>query len=68
MFCVLRGNCADTIYAIASGLLGRDVIQAFEAAQWRTVGTGLTRASPPAILKLDLLNKENVKAVLDEAR
>lgn len=52
----------------ASGLLGRDVIAAFKRAQWKTTGTGLSRAAPPAILKLDLLQKDNVVSILEESR
>ena len=50
----------------ASGLLGRDVIKAFQRAQWKTVGTALTRANPPELVKLDLLNKDSIISVLDE--
>ncbi|KAI9787326.1 MAG: hypothetical protein M1816_007674 [Peltula sp. TS41687] len=38
----------------ATGLLGRQVVRAFQEAEWRVVGTGFTRANPPSILKLDL--------------
>ncbi|TLD35944.1 NAD(P)-binding protein [Venturia nashicola] len=52
----------------ASGLLGREVAKSFEYAHWDVVGTGLTRAKPPSIVKLDLLNGEDIKRVLDEEK
>ncbi|KAF2663663.1 NAD(P)-binding protein [Microthyrium microscopicum] len=52
----------------ASGLLGRDVIKAFQRKEWKTIGTGLTRADPPSIVKLDLLDEDNIKRVLDETK
>jgi hypothetical protein len=58
-----------TFYSpIASGLLGRDVVPAFQRLQWRVVGTGLTRTNPPNILKLDLLDKSNIVSILDEVK
>ncbi|OJD33015.1 nad dependent epimerase dehydratase [Diplodia corticola] len=50
----------------ATGLLGSQVAQAFEARGWKTVGTGLTRASPPSIIKLDLLDAAAIERTLDE--
>ncbi|KAE9981196.1 hypothetical protein BLS_007706 [Venturia inaequalis] len=52
----------------ASGLLGREVAKSFEYAHWEVVGTGLTRPNPPSIIKLDLLNGEDIKRVLDEEK
>jgi S-adenosylmethionine synthetase len=52
----------------ATGLLGRQVINAFSSAGWKVVGTGFTRANPPAILKVDIRNKAEVEKALDEAR
>ncbi|QDS69132.1 hypothetical protein FKW77_010389 [Venturia effusa] len=52
----------------ASGLLGRDVAKSFEYAHWDVVGTGLSRPKPPSIVKLDLLNGEDIKRVLDEEK
>jgi S-adenosylmethionine synthetase len=53
------------LIVVASGLLGRDVIKAFQRKQWKTVGTALTRANPPDLVKLDLLDKDNLISVLD---
>ncbi|KAF2497284.1 NAD(P)-binding protein [Lophium mytilinum] len=52
----------------ASGLLGRKVLEAFNRDGWQAVGTGLTRANPPAIVKLDILSKGDVERVLDEVK
>jgi S-adenosylmethionine synthetase len=51
--------------ASASGLLGRDVIAAFQTDGWKTTGTGLTRANPPDIVKLDLLSHDSLVEVLE---
>lgn len=50
-----------------SGLLGRDVVKAFETAGWKAVGTGNTRAQAP-IIKLDLLVEGDIARVLDEVK
>jgi S-adenosylmethionine synthetase len=50
----------------ATGLLGRQVINAFELANWNAVGTGFTRAKPPTILKVDLTSEDEVVKVLDD--
>ena len=50
----------------ATGLLGRQVIKAFDQARWRAVGTGFSRANPPSILKVDLGDEVAVGKVLDE--
>lgn len=52
----------------ATGLLGRQVVAAFERAGWIAVGTGFSRASPPTILKVDLANAEEVTGALDEVK
>ena len=52
----------------ASGLLGRQIVKAFDQAGWKTVGTGFTRASPPSILKIDLGDQAAVENVLDDSR
>lgn len=52
----------------ASGLLGRQVVVAFKRAGWEVVGTGLTRTSPPAIIKLDLGDAAEVTRVIDEVK
>jgi nucleoside-diphosphate-sugar epimerase len=53
----------------ATGLLGRQVVRAFDrAAGWEVVGTGFTRASPPSVLKMDLCNKDEVEKALDAVK
>ncbi|OCK82136.1 NAD(P)-binding protein [Lepidopterella palustris CBS 459.81] len=52
----------------ASGLLGRQVAKAFHIAGWKAVGTGLTRTHPPSIVKLDILNKDDIERLLDEVK
>ena len=53
----------------ATGLLGRDVLRAFQRESgWKAVGQGLTRADPPAILKADLRNEDEIEKLLDEVK
>ncbi|KAF1813860.1 NAD(P)-binding protein [Eremomyces bilateralis CBS 781.70] len=52
----------------ASGLLGREVCKAFERDGWNVVGTALTRVNPPSVIKLDILNSEEIEQVLDEVK
>lgn len=51
-----------------TGLLGRAVVKAFQGAGWEVTSTGFGRASPPDILKLDLLNEAEIEKVLDAVR
>lgn len=51
----------------ATGLLGRQVLRAFDHAGWRAVGSGFTRAKPP-ILKVDLQDQDAIDATLDETK
>jgi len=52
----------------ATGLLGRQVVKAFEKRDWDVKGTGLTRANPPKILKLDLGSEPEVTKILEETK
>lgn len=68
----------------ASGLLGREILFAFESRGWSVVGTGLNRSSRSVsdsdpstqegdsarqkIVKLDLQNEEDIIAVLDKVK
>lgn len=52
----------------ASGLLGRDIVKAFDRDDWRVVGTGLSRVNPPSIIKLDLQDEGSILRVLDEVQ
>ncbi|KAF1986518.1 NAD(P)-binding protein [Aulographum hederae CBS 113979] len=51
-----------------TGLLGRDVVKEFKRRGWNVVGTGLSRADPPSIVKLDLLNSEEIENTLDDVK
>ncbi|KAN0080677.1 hypothetical protein V8E54_003881 [Elaphomyces granulatus] len=51
----------------ATGLLGREVMEAFSRAGWVTVGQGYSRAAPPKILKANLENINEIEKLLDEA-
>jgi uncharacterized protein YbjT (DUF2867 family) len=53
----------------ATGLLGRQVAEAFRGdSQWKVVGQGFTRASPPDILKADLGQESDIVRLLDEVK
>lgn len=52
----------------ATGLLGRQVVEAFKSAEWRAVGTGFSRARPPAILKADLTDPVAISSLLLEVK
>ncbi|KAJ5912686.1 NAD dependent epimerase/dehydratase family protein [Penicillium tannophilum] len=52
----------------ASGLLGRQVFNTFQRSGVLVVGQGLSRATPPTILKADLEKEEEVKYILDEVK
>ncbi|EON98645.1 putative methionine adenosyltransferase 2 subunit beta protein [Phaeoacremonium minimum UCRPA7] len=52
----------------ATGLLGREVVKAFERSEWSAKGTGLSRADGSSILKVDLSNVDEVRAALDTTK
>lgn len=52
----------------ASGLLGRRVVKAFDSAGWQVTGTAFTRASPPALLKVDLCDEAAIEEALQTAK
>jgi S-adenosylmethionine synthetase len=52
----------------ATGLLGRQVVIAFQREGWTVTGTGYTRAKPPSILKVDLGSQPEITKVLDEVK
>ena len=52
----------------ATGFLGRQVSQAFRQAGFQVAGTGFTRASPPATLKIDLSNPAEISSALQEIK
>ncbi|MCJ1473537.1 hypothetical protein MMC13_002188 [Lambiella insularis] len=51
----------------ATGLLGSQVLLAFERAGWEVIGTGFSRASNK-IRKLDIIDASAVSALLDEVK
>lgn len=52
----------------ATGLLGRQVVKAFEASGWTVKGTGFSRANGTTVLKVDLGSPADVEKALDETR
>lgn len=52
----------------ATGLLGRQVVRAFERNQWHVKGTGLSRADGQSVLKVDLADAAQVEKALDETK
>ena len=52
----------------ATGFLGRQVSQAFKFAGYQVVGTGFTRANPPATLRIDLSNPAEVLSALQRVK
>ncbi|KAL8943696.1 MAG: hypothetical protein Q9216_000895 [Gyalolechia sp. 2 TL-2023] len=52
----------------ATGLLGRQVLRAFDRAGWTAVGSGFSRANPPSILKIDLEDQSAIELALDETK
>jgi NAD(P)-dependent dehydrogenase (short-subunit alcohol dehydrogenase family) len=52
----------------ASGLLGRQVVRAFELREWSAKGTGLSRADGVSIYKVDLNSSAEVQKSLEETR
>lgn len=52
----------------ATGLLGRQVLKAFEDDGWDATGTGFSRATPPKILKVDIQSEDEVVKVLDDVK
>ncbi|KAA8905837.1 hypothetical protein FN846DRAFT_907258 [Sphaerosporella brunnea] len=54
----------------ATGQLGRQCMRVFSdpVANWNVVGTGYSRANPPAILKVDLGNEKEVVELLEDVK
>lgn len=52
----------------ATGLLGRQVVRAFERNQWDVKGTGFSRADGTSVLKVDLGNTSEIEAALDRVK
>lgn len=51
----------------ATGLLGRQLLLAFQNAGWEATGTGFSRAND-SIRKLDIVDAAAVSALLDEVK
>ena len=62
------GETETVIVTGATGLLGREVLKAFQSRKWHAVGTGLSRANPPTIFKVDLSDAQAISALLDEVK
>ena len=52
----------------ATGLLGRQVVKAFEQEGWDVKGTGYSRANGTSVLKVDLGNETEVIKALDDSK
>ena len=52
----------------ATGLLGRQVAEAFRGHGWTVKGTGYSRADGVDVLKVDLGNEGQVAKVLEEVK
>jgi len=52
----------------ATGLLGRQVLRAFEQREWKVKGTGYSRADGGSILKVDLNQSSEVQNALDNVK
>jgi uncharacterized protein YbjT (DUF2867 family) len=52
----------------ATGLLGRQVVRAFELKNWSVKGTGYSRADGVSVLKVDLGSAAEVEKALDTTK
>ncbi|KAH6652176.1 hypothetical protein BKA67DRAFT_660938 [Truncatella angustata] len=52
----------------ATGLLGRQVVRAFERKDWTVKGTGFSRADGTSILKIDLGSASDIEKTLETVR
>ncbi|RDA87645.1 hypothetical protein CP532_3833 [Ophiocordyceps camponoti-leonardi (nom. inval.)] len=52
----------------ATGLLGREVVKAFQLGGWNTKGTGYSRADGIDVLRIDLQKEDEVGRALDETK
>lgn len=52
----------------ATGLLGRQVVKAFERANWSVKGTGYSRADGVSVLKVNLESASDVEKALDQVK
>ena len=59
---------SKTLITGATGLLGSQILKFFKESGWNVVGTGLSRAKPPAIVKLDLGDGDAISSLLDSEK
>lgn len=52
----------------ATGLLGRQVVRAFERKDWTVKGTGYSRADGVSILKVDFSIEAEIEKVLETTK
>ena len=52
----------------ATGFLGRRVLQAFNSAGFQVLGTGFSRANPPATLRIDLSTPAEISSALQDVK
>lgn len=52
----------------ATGLLGRQVLRAFDLKGWNAKGTGYSRADGVSVFKTDLGSSEQVEKLLDDIK
>lgn len=52
----------------ATGLLGREVVEAFQMKGWKVKGTGYSRADGVDVLKVDLNDEAQVAKTLEEVK
>lgn len=52
----------------ATGLLGREVVEAFRLKRWTVKGTGYSRADGVDTLKVDLGNEAEVAKVVEDTK
>ena len=52
----------------ATGLLGRQVVRAFDLKCWNTKGTGLSRADGVSVFKTDLGDSHQVEKLLEDIK
>ncbi len=62
-----RTSASKTVlFTGATGLLGRQVVAAFERKNWTVKGTGYSRADGVSILKVDLQDDAAVEDTLND--
>lgn len=52
----------------ATGLLGRQVVRAFDLKGWNTKGTGFSRADGVSVFKTDLGSPDQVEKLLEDIK